>query len=89
MSFITTDYSENKEQDFKPLPTDNYEMIIQSAQERATKNGAESLQLKLVVRNDLDGVSDNQKNIITVSYLWTTGSARLLINTICKDSNTS
>ena len=61
MSFITTDYSENKEQDFKPLPTDNYEMIIQSAQERATKNGAESLQLKLVVRNDLDGVSDNQK----------------------------
>src|SRR5699024_9985716 len=61
MSFITTDYSENKEQDFKPLPTDNYEMIIQSAQERAAMNGAESLQLKLDVRNDLDGVSDNQK----------------------------
>lgn len=61
MSFIKTDYSKNEENNFEPLPSDNYEMIIQSAQEQATKNGAESLQLKLVVRNDLDGVSDNQK----------------------------
>jgi hypothetical protein len=61
MSFIKTDYSKNKESEFTPVPTDNYEMIIQSAQERATKNGAESLQLRLIIRNDLDGVSENQK----------------------------
>lgn len=61
MSFIKSDYSKNEEINFEPLPSDNYEMIIQSAQERATKSGAESLQLKLVVRNDLDGSDENQK----------------------------
>jgi len=61
MSFIKTDYSKNQENSFTTLPTGEYEMIIQSVQEKATKNGAESLQLKLVVRNDLDGVSDQQK----------------------------
>ncbi|WP_179394957.1 DUF669 domain-containing protein [Lacticaseibacillus absianus] len=54
MSFITTDYSKNQENDFQPLPQGEYEMLITSAQERATKNGAESLQLRLTVRNDLD-----------------------------------
>lgn len=61
MSFIKSDYSKNEESNFEPLPAAEYEMIIQSAQERATKNGAESLQLKLVVRNDLDGSNENQK----------------------------
>lgn len=61
MSFIKADYSSNEENSFEPLPKGEYEMIIQSAQERATKNGAESLQLKLVVRNDLDNTNDNQK----------------------------
>nr|WP_252892705.1 DUF669 domain-containing protein [Lentilactobacillus otakiensis] len=55
MAFIKTDYSNNKHLDFSALPKGNYEMIIKSAQERATENGAESLQLDLVVRNDLDG----------------------------------
>lgn len=59
--FIKADYSKNKENGFEPIPKGNYEMIIQSAQERATKSGAESLQLKLVVRNDLDGASELQK----------------------------
>ncbi|GEO59339.1 DUF669 domain-containing protein [Companilactobacillus bobalius] len=61
MSFIKTNYSKNQEKKYTPLPTGDYEMIIESAQERATKNGAESLQLKLVVRNDLDGASELQK----------------------------
>ncbi|GAD17660.1 MULTISPECIES: DUF669 domain-containing protein [Lentilactobacillus] len=61
MAFIKTDYSNNKHLDFSALPKGNYEMIIKSAQERATENGAESLQLDLVVRNDLDGV-DELKN---------------------------
>ncbi|WP_461241229.1 DUF669 domain-containing protein, partial [Paucilactobacillus sp. N302-9] len=59
MSFITTDYSKNEQSnDFSAIPTGNYEMIIKSAQEHATKNGKESLQLDLVVRNDLDGVAE-------------------------------
>jgi len=61
MSFIKADYSKNEDNNYDPLPKGNYEMVIQSAQERATKNGAESLQLKLVVRNDLDAASDLQK----------------------------
>lgn len=56
MSLITTDYSKNERQDYSALPTGSYEVIIKSAQEKATKSGAESLQLDLVVRNDLDGV---------------------------------
>jgi len=57
MSFITTDYSKLDENDnFKPLPTGEYEVVIRQAMERATPNGAESLQLDLVVRNDLKSV---------------------------------
>lgn len=54
MSFINADYSKNQENSFEPLPEGNYEVLIQQAQERTTQNGAESLQLRLVVRNDLD-----------------------------------
>lgn len=57
MSFLTTDYSENKETGgYTPLPEGNYEMVIAKAQETSTKNGAESFQIDLIVRNDLDGV---------------------------------
>lgn len=56
MSFIKADYSNNQEANsFAPLPEGNYEALITGAQERATKNGAESLQLRFTVRNDLDG----------------------------------
>ena len=56
--FMTTDYSNNTGGNYEALPTGNYEMIINKAQETATKNGAESLQVDLVVRNDLDKVPD-------------------------------
>lgn len=56
MSLITTNYAKNEHQEYSALPTGNYEMIIKSAQEKATPNGAESLQIDLVVRNDLDAV---------------------------------
>lgn len=54
MAFITTDYSKNTDNDFAPLPVGEYEMLITQAGERASKSGAESLQLRLTVRNDLD-----------------------------------
>lgn len=57
MAFMQANYKNNEHKDFSALPSGNYEMIIKSAQEKATKNGAESLQLDLVVRNDLDGVA--------------------------------
>lgn len=56
MAFITTNYSEVQDNDFSALPTGNYEIVIKSAQERAAKTGSESIQLDLVVRNDLDAV---------------------------------
>ncbi|WP_282801236.1 DUF669 domain-containing protein [Secundilactobacillus kimchicus] len=54
--FLKTDYSNNTGSNYDPLPTGTYEMIINKVQETATKNGAESLQIDLLVRNDLDGV---------------------------------
>lgn len=47
------DYSNTQENSFGPLPEGNYECVIQSTQEKATKNGKEALEIKLVVRNDL------------------------------------
>lgn len=54
MAFITTNYSKNQDNDFSPLPQGEYEMVITNAGEHATPSGAESLQLRLTVRNDLD-----------------------------------
>lgn len=87
MSFIKTDYSKNEESNFEPLPSDNYEMIIQSAQERATKNGAESLQLKLVVRMIWMVLVIIKRSITIELYSWITGSEKPPINMICKDFN--
>lgn len=42
--------------DFSPLPTGVYEMVVNGAKEHATPNGAESFQIDFIVRNDLDGV---------------------------------
>ncbi|GKT04398.1 DUF669 domain-containing protein [Furfurilactobacillus entadae] len=44
--------------DYDALPAGDYEMVINKVQEQATKSGAESLQLDLVVRNDLDKAPD-------------------------------
>lgn len=56
--FMNTDYSNNTGGDYDALPAGNYEMIINNAKEDATKNGAETLQIDLLVRNDLDKVPD-------------------------------
>lgn len=56
MSFIKTDYSKLSTSNFEALPTGEYEMIILKAGENATPSGAETLQLDLVVRNDLTEV---------------------------------
>lgn len=61
MAFIKTDYSNNNHGDFEPLPTGTYEVIISKAAERQTRSGAESLQLQLTVRNDLDNLNVDQK----------------------------
>ena len=47
------DYSNTQENSFAPLPTGNYECVIESSQEITTKNNKEGLNLRLVVRNDL------------------------------------
>lgn len=55
--FMNTDYSNNTNGgNYDPVPTGTYEMIINNAKEDATKNGAETLQIDLLVRNDLDKV---------------------------------
>lgn len=56
MSFMTTNYKDVQESSFEPLPQAEYEMLISKAQEAATKNGKEKLQIDLVVREDLDNV---------------------------------
>lgn len=52
--FMSTNYANNTTSSYDPLPTGTYEMIINKAQEKATPNGAESLEIDLLVRNDLD-----------------------------------
>ncbi|WP_099974224.1 DUF669 domain-containing protein [Lactobacillus terrae] len=54
MPLIKTDYSNTENREYTALPTDEYEMVIEDVVENATKNGAETLQLKLRVRKDLD-----------------------------------
>lgn len=60
MTLFTTDYSNLESNDFSPLPEGEYEVVIKSATERATKNGKEETQLQLVVRNDLKKTSEHQ-----------------------------
>lgn len=42
--------------EYTPLPTGVYEMVIGGAKEHVTPNGAETFQVDFIVRNDLDGV---------------------------------
>ncbi|GAX07083.1 hypothetical protein IWT25_02431 [Secundilactobacillus pentosiphilus] len=56
--FMKTDYSNNQGNGYEPLPTGTYEMIINNAKENATQSGAETLQIDLLVRNDLDKVPE-------------------------------
>lgn len=50
------DYSAVQESSFGVLPEGNYECVIESTQEKATKNGKEALNIRLIVRNDLTKV---------------------------------
>lgn len=56
MAFLTANYSKNETRDFSPLPEQEYEAIITQTAEHATPSGAESLQIRLAIRNDLDNV---------------------------------
>lgn len=58
MAFLTANYSKNetKGNTYEPLPAQEYEAIITQTTEHATPSGAESLQIRLVIRNDLDNV---------------------------------
>lgn len=56
MSFLKTDYSNVESTNYDALPTGEYEMIIANAKEDASPSGAETLQLDLIVRNDVKNV---------------------------------
>lgn len=57
MSLFKTNYSDvDTSTDYSPLPTGEYECIIARVGEKATPNGKESMQIGLVVRNDLKQV---------------------------------
>lgn len=57
MAFLTTNYSNTETKgSFEPLPQQEYEAIITQVAEHATPSGSESLQIRLQIRNDLDGV---------------------------------
>lgn len=50
------DYSKVEESSYGALPEGNYECVIESSQEKVTKNGKEALNIRLIVRNDLTKV---------------------------------
>lgn len=56
MSLFKTSYSEVTEVSYGPLPTGEYEMVIADVKEKSTPNGKESLNISLIVRNDLKQV---------------------------------
>lgn len=58
MTKHTPNYSNIQDHSYGPLPEGTYEMVVNKVQETATKSGAESLQIDLIVRNDLDGVPE-------------------------------
>ena len=70
MSFLTTDYSNTTNNSNEPLPAGDYEFIINSVQENATKSGAESVQFDLIVRNDLDAALPETNGKQHNRHLW-------------------
>lgn len=57
-NFFTTDYSALSDNDYSPMPTAEYEMVIQRVERKTTKNGKEAITFWLVVRNDLTKVPE-------------------------------
>jgi hypothetical protein len=58
MTLFKTNYEEVGNNDFSALPTGEYECIINNVKEKATKNGKESMNISLIVRNDLKQVPE-------------------------------
>lgn len=58
MSFITTDYSKLEKSGYDALPTGEYEMVIRQVMEKAMPSGSESLEIDLIVRNDVKQVQE-------------------------------
>ena len=56
MALFKTSYSEVQDNDYSPLPTAEYEMVVADVKEKSTPNGKESLNISLIVRNDLKQV---------------------------------
>ena len=103
---MTANYENNKQTGgYAPLPTNEYEMIIKGAAEKVTKNGAESLSIDLVVRNDLDNVegmentnkkyhnrhvfNDNWKTTINGVYQYDTTKFQYILDGVGIPENTS
>jgi len=55
---FSTDYSEVNS--FDLIPKGEYEVIIKKVEERTTQNGAEGINLSLVIRNDVDQKYQNR-----------------------------
>lgn len=55
---FSTDYSEVNS--FDLIPKGEYEVIIKKVEERTTRNGAEGINLSLVIRNDVDQKYQNR-----------------------------
>ena len=59
MSFLTTNYSGlERNTGFEALPKGNYEVIITKPTIKSTQAGREYINMQLVVRNDLDNVTN-------------------------------
>lgn len=70
MSLFTTDYSNTTSNRNEPLPEGDYEFVVNSVQENATKNGAEAVQFDLIVRNDLDQAMPDTNGKYHNRHLW-------------------
>lgn len=70
MALFTTNYEEIEEQDYSPLKTGEYEMVIASAKEKSTPNGKESFNIALIVRNDLKQVPELKEQNGKYSDRW-------------------
>lgn len=55
---FSTDYSEVK--DFELVPVGEYEVIIMKIEERVTPNGKTGLNIKMIIRNDVEQGSKNR-----------------------------
>lgn len=70
MALFKTNYEEVNETDYSPLPTAEYECVIKDVKEKSTPNGKESLNISLVVRNDLKQVPELSETNAKYADRW-------------------